>query len=155
MAFSLSGAVTGATVSGLTSPTHTWTQDSVTPPNMKQYVCTTLGGTQTDASTHSVASPFLVSLTKPSVFKPLSMVNPVTGRLTSVPRNVWKMILLKGATPLAGQATVPIMIRTEFVIPSGVDSADPNEIRSLLSAYGGVLWNQAGGLADSFILGII
>lgn len=155
MSFSLSGAINGAAVSGLTTPTHTWTQDSVTPPNMKQYVCTQVGGTQTDVSTHSVASPFLVSLTKPSVFKPLSMVNPVTGRLTSVPRNTWKMIFIKGATPLAGQASVPILIRVEFVVPSGVDSADPNEIRSLLSAMGGVLWNQAGGLADSFLLGII
>jgi hypothetical protein len=122
---------------------------------MKQYVCTALGGTQTDVATHSVASPFLVSLTKPAVFKPLSMVNPVTGRLTSVPRNTWKMIFIKGATPLAGQAFVPILARMEFVIPSGVDSADPNEIRALMSAIGGVMNNQAGGLADSFLLGVI
>jgi len=65
------------------------------------------------------------------------------------------MIFIKGATPLAGQATVPILARMEFVVPSGVDAADPNEIRALMSAIGGVLNNQAGGLADSFLLGII
>lgn len=155
MAFAPSGAVTGATVSGLTSPTYTVSQDTVTPPNMKQYVVTNLGGTQTDVSVHSVASPFLVSMSKPVVFKPLSMVNPVTGRLTAVPRNHWKMIFLKGATPLAGQATVPILARVEFAVPAGVDSADPNEIRALLSFMGGIFNTQAGGIAAALMDGVL
>lgn len=124
-------------------------------PNCKQYVVTGLGGTQTDVSAHTVSSPFLVSLTKPSSFKPLSMVDPRTGRLTSVPRNVWKMIVLKGATPLAGQASVPNLFRGEFAIPAGVDSADPNEVRAFCSFIAGLLWNQAGGIADSFIAGTL
>lgn len=155
MAFSPSSPLTGATVTGLTSPTYTNSQDFVTMPNCKQFVVTALGGTQTDVSVHSVSSPFLVSLTKPSAFKPLSMVDPRTGRLTSVPRNVWKMICLKGATPLAGQASVPILFRGEFAIPSGVDSADPNEVRAFCSFLGGLLWNQASGIADSFIAGTL
>jgi hypothetical protein len=122
---------------------------------MKQFVVTSLGGTQTDVSVHSVSSPFLVSVTKPSAFKPLSLVDPRTGRLTSVPRNVWKMIVLKGAIPLAGQAVVPILARLEVAIPAGVDSADPNEIRAFWSFFGGLLYNQAGGLADSCLSGTL
>lgn len=155
MSFALSSPVTGATVSGLTSPTYTVSQDTVTPPNMKQYVVTALGGTQTDVSLHSVASPFLVSMTKPATFRPLSMVNPVTGRLTSVPRNTWKMIFLKGATPLEGQATVPILARVEFAVPAGVDSADPNEVRALLSFMGGVIYAQASGISASLMDGVL
>lgn len=155
MAFILSGAIAGAAVTGLTSPTYTVTADLVTPPNMKQYVVSALGGTQTDVSLHSVASPFLISMTKPSVFRPLSLVNPMTGRLTSVPRNTWKMICLKGATPLAGQAAVPILGRTEFVIPAGVDSADPNEVAAFMSFYAGVLWSQASGIAASLKDGVL
>lgn len=155
MAFSPSGAITGATVSGLTSPTYTVTTD-VAPSNLsKQFVVTALGGTQTDVSLHSVASPFLISCTRPAAFKPLSLVNPTTGRLTSVPRNVWKMVLLKGATPLAGQASATLIGRLEIAIPAGVDSADPNEVRAFMSFLGGILWSQSGGLAASFIDGIL
>lgn len=155
MAFALSSPVTGATVAGLTSPTYTNTQDLVTIANAKQYVVTSLGGTQTDVSVHTVSSPFLVSLAKPTAFKPLGLVDPRTGRLTNVPRNVWKQIFLKGATPLAGQASVPILARVEYAIPAGVDSADPNEVRAFMSFMAGVLWSQASGMADSFISGVL
>lgn len=155
MAFTPSGAVTGATVTGLTSPTYTVTADLVTPPNMKQFVVSALGGTQTDVSLHSVASPFLVSMTKPSIFKPLSLVNPITGRLTSVPRNNWKMIFLNGATPLPGQASVPMLGRLELAIPAGVDSADPNEVAAFMSFIGGIMWSQASGIAASLKDGVL
>lgn len=155
MAFSPSSPVTGAAVSGLTSPTYTLTADTAPSPLGKQFVVSALGGTQTDVSLHSVASPFLVSFTRPAAFKPLSLVNPSTGRLTSVPRNTWKMIVMKGATPLAGQAAVPILGRFEFVIPAGVDTADPNEIKAFMSFIGGLFNAQAGGLAASFMDGVI
>lgn len=155
MSFAPTSPVTGATVTGLTSPTYTLTADTAPTQFGKQYVVTALGGTQTDVSLHSVASPFLVSFTRPSSFKPLSLINPSTGRLTSVPRNIWKMIFMKGATPLAGQAQVPILSRIEFLVPSGVDSADPNEVRALMSFMGGLLNQQAGGMSASFLDGIL
>lgn len=155
MAFAPSSPVTGSTVTGLTSPTYTLTADAPPSNFAKQYVVSALGGTQTDVSLHSVASPFLVSFTRPASFKPLSLINPVTGRLTSVPRNTWKMIFLKGATPLNGQAQVPIIARMEFNIPAGVDSADPNELRALMSFIGGLLNAQANGMASSFLDGVI
>lgn len=155
MSFAPSGAITGATVTGLTSPTYTVAADVGPSPLTKQFVVTALGGTQTDVSVHSVASPFLISFTRPSAFKPLSIVNPTTGRLQSVPRNVWKMVVLKGATPLAGQASATIIARMEFAIPAGVDSADPNEVRALMSFLAGILSNQASGIAASFIDGVI
>lgn len=155
MAFAPSGAITGATVTGLTSPTYTVAADVGPSTLTKQYVVTALGGTQTDVSLHSVASPFLVSLTRPAAFKPLSIINPTTGRLQSVPRNVWKGVCLKGATPLSGQASVPLIGRFEFAIPAGVDSADPNEIKAFMSFFGGLFWNQANGITASFIDGVI
>lgn len=155
MAFAPSSPVTGATVTGLTSPTYTLTADVGPTQLSKQYVVTALGGTQTDVSSHSVASPFLVNFQRPPAFKPLSLVNPATGRLTSVPRNNWKMLALKGATPLAGQAQVPMIFRGEFAIPAGVDSADPNEVKAFMSFLGGIFWAQANGMAGSFIDGVV
>lgn len=155
MSFAPSTPVTGAAVTGLTSPTYTIAADTAPTQFGKQYVVTALGGTQTDVSVHSVASPFLVSLTRPSAFKPLSLVNPSTGRLTSVPRNAWKMIFMKGATPLDGQAPVAILARMEFLIPAGVDAADPNEVRAFMSFIGGLLNIQASGMAASFMDGVL
>lgn len=155
MAFSPSSPVTGAAVTGLTSPTFTVTADVAPTPLGKQYVVTALGGTQTDVSVHSLSSPFFVSFTRPSTFKPLSLVNPSTGRLISVPRNTWKMVVGKGATPLAGQASVPILFRGDFVIPAGVDTADPNELKAFMSFIGGLFWSQANGISASLIDGVM
>lgn len=155
MSFAPSTPITGAAVTGLTSPTYTIAVDIAPTPLGKQYVVTALGGTQTDVSAHSLSSPFLVSFTRPASFKPLSLVNPATGRLTSIPRNVWKMVVSKGALPLAGQAPVPIIFRGEWSVPAGVDLADPNEIRAMMSFIGGLFSAQANGIAASLIDGII
>lgn len=155
MAFAPSTPITGATVTGLTSPTYTIAADIAPTPLGKQYVVTALGGTQTDVSAHSLSSPFFASFTRPAAFKPLSLVNPSTGRLVSVPRNTWKMIVAKGATPLAGQAAVPILFRGDFIVPAGVDTADPNELKAFMSFLGGLLWAQANGISSSLIDGVI
>lgn len=155
MSFLPSSPVAGAAISGLTSPTYTLTSD--TPPNAhsKQFAITALGGTQTDVSTHSPSSPFIVVLTRPTAFKAPSLVNPVTGQLTSVPRNVWRLMVVKGATPLAGQNPANIVFRGEFTIPVGVDANDPNEIRAMLSLIGGLFWAEGNDLALCFTTGIL
>lgn len=155
MSLAISSPVTGATITGLTSPTYTLTAD--TPPNAysKQYAVTALGGTQTDVSSHSASSPFLIMLQRPQVFKGPALVNPVTGQLMSTPRNTWKLIVLKGATPLAGQNPVNIVFRAEFVIPAGVDVNDPNELKAMLSFIGGVFWAEGNDLAACFNTGIL
>lgn len=155
MSFAPSSPITGAAVTGLTSPTFTLVADIAPTSLGKQYVVTALGGTQTDSSVHSLSSPFFVSFTRPATFKPLSLVNPATGRLMSVPRNTWKLVAAKGATPLAGQAAVPILFRGDFVVPAGVDVADPNELRSFLSFLGGLFNAQANGIAASLIDGVL
>ena len=62
MAISLTSPITGAAVTGLTSPTYTVAVD--TPPNTwsKQWAVTALGGTQTGVDTSSSASrPFTLT----------------------------------------------------------------------------------------------
>lgn len=157
MSFTLSTPVTGAAMTGyLTSPTYTVALDSIPGGGLtKQYAVTALGGTQTDVSTHSTSSPFAISLTRPQTFKGLGAVNPSTGALNSVPRNVWKLICVKGATPLAGQPPVNCVIRTEITVPAGVDIADPNELAAMLSLYIGALTQLGKETVDSLRYGII
>lgn len=157
MSFTLSTPVTGAAMVGyLTNPTYTVTLDSIPGGGLtKQYAVTALGGTQADVSVHSTSSPFAISLTRPATFKGLGTVNPATGALSSVPRNVWRLIGVKGATPLAGQPPVNCVIRTEITIPAGVDVADANEIAALLSFYIGALTQLGKETVDTLRYGIL
>lgn len=157
MSFTLSSPVTGATMTGyLTSPTYTVVLDSIPGGGLtKQYAVTALGGTQTDVSVHTTSSPFAISLTRPQTFKGLGAVNPTTGSLNTVPRNTWKLIAVKGATPLTGQAPANAFIRSEVTIPAGVDVADPNELAALFSFYIGCLTQLGKEMVDSLRSGII
>lgn len=157
MSFTLTSPVTGTAMTGyLTSPTFTVVLDSIPGGGLtKQYAVTATGGTQTDVSVHSTSSPFAISITRPAAFKGLGAVNPTTGALNSVPRNVWKLICVKGATPLAGQPPVNCVIRTEITVPAGVDVADPNEIAAMCSFYSGTLVQLGKEVVDTLRYGII
>lgn len=155
MAFNPSSPVTGSAQTGFTSPTYTLTADSAPDSNGKQYAVTAIGGTQAGVTTGSVSSPFTVTLWKPKSFKTLAPVDPSTGRLQAVPRNVWKLVARKGMVPLAGQAPVTALLRMEIDIPAGAEDASPAEIRALLSCVLGVLSQQSAGTGDTLISGIM
>jgi len=154
MAYSPSSPVTGATVSGLTSPTYTLTAMAAPAPTGTAHAVTALGGTQTGVAAHSIASPFTVTFWRPATYKSLSVVNPVTGMLQRIPYNKYRFTGQKGVIPLAGQPSVPIKWRLEIDVPAGSDTADANSIRALASFIGGLLWANGSGLADTYISGI-
>ena len=155
MAYSPSSPVTGAAQTGLTSPTYTLSIDVAPDSNGVQRAVTALGGTQTGVTTHSVSSPFTVTFTRPKVFKPLGKMNPVTGVISQVPRNAWKLITRKGVIPLAGQSATPLQITTIIEVPAGADTADSANVRAALSLHIGLLNQQASGIGDSTVTGIM
>lgn len=148
MTFSLTSPITGQTQTGLTSPTYTVVAD--TPPNInaKQWVVTALGGTQTGVIPHSVAAPFTLAMFRPQNPQVLAPVNPVTGVLTKVPTNTYKVIGRKGVLPLAGQAYKTLTGTLVLEVPAGSDIADPLSIRALLSAMFGAIVQQSAGIGD-------
>lgn len=152
--FSPTSPVTGGPQTGFTSPTYTIVADMAPDVNGKQYAVTALGGTQAGVTIHSASSPFTVTLVRPKVQRGLPPLNPVTGNLPSVPKNVWTLIARKGMVPLAGQATVTEVIRCEFSVPAGADLASPAEIRAALSLLIGTAWQQSAALGDSFVSGL-
>lgn len=155
MSFAPSSPVTGATVSGLTSPTYTLTTDVAPNINGKQYAVTALGGTQTGVDTNSVSKPFSISFFRPPVLKVLPQANPVTGIIKNVPINTYKLITRKGAAPAASQSNMVAKITTIIDVPAGVDTYEPEELRAMISAHFGVGWAQASGIADTVTSGII
>jgi len=72
MSFNLTSPVTGASQTGFTAPTYTLTVDTAPDVNAKQWAVTALGGTQAGVSSHSVASPFTVTMFRPKVLRLLA-----------------------------------------------------------------------------------
>jgi hypothetical protein len=154
MTFAVTSPITGAAQTGLTSPTFTLTADTA-PGNSKQWAVTTVGGTQTGVLPHSLGLPFTISCFKPLAIKQLGRANVVTGVINTVPRNVFKVITRKGVLPLAGQPATNLQITTVIELPAGSDTADPVSVRSALSAHLGALAQQAAGLGDTVVSGIL
>lgn len=146
--------VTGGAQTGFTAPTYTIVADTAPDVNGKQHAVTALGGTQAGVTPHSVSSPFTATFIRPKTFKNLDQVNPVTGKLPSVPKNSWVFVIRKGAVPLANQNPSPAILKCEFSLPSGADLASPSELRAALSLLVGLLNQQSAGIGDSFVTGI-
>lgn len=155
MSTPIPGTITGTAQTGLTSPTYTCSAD--TPPNVnsRQSAITALGGTQSGVNTHTVSKPFTVTVTRPAVFSVLGKPNPVTGLISSFPRNTTKVLTRKGVLPIAGQPNQIMIIRTEIEMPAGADTADAPNVRAALSAHIGLLANVSAGLGDTLIDGIL
>lgn len=155
MSFAPSTPVTGATVSGLTSPTYTLTVDTAPSQNGKQYAITALGGTQTGVDTNTVSKPFSVSFFRPVQLRGLPQANPVTGVIKNVPMNTYKLITRKGVQPAANQNPIPLRITTTVEVPAGSDTYDSEDVKAAISLHFGVGWAQAGGIADTVVSGVL
>ena len=156
MSFTLTSPVTGGAQTGFTSPTYTLATDTAPTSAGKQYAVTALGGTQSGVNTSSSPSrPFTITLSRPQSLKTLGVVDPVTGVLRSVPRNVYKILGRNGVTPLAGQASIPAQCRMEIEVPAGSDTADPSNIRALMSLVIGSLNQISASIGDTLVTGVI
>lgn len=155
MSFNPSGAVTGATVTGLTSPTYTVTADTPPSNNAKQFAVLTVGGTQTGVDVHSVSKPFTVTMFRPAGLRTLPQANTSTGVVKNVPNNTYKIISRKGASPASGQVPLVARITTTIDIPAGTDTYEPEDIRAMLSCHIGILSNQSAGISDTVLTGVL
>lgn len=155
MTINSDGVITGQAQTGLASPTYTTTADVAPSANGKQWAITALGGTQTNVDSHSVSKPFTVTAFKPSVMRQLGTPNPVTGVVTSVPRNTYKIITRKGVNPLSGQPNATMLVTTSIEVPAGSDTVDPEDVRAALSLHFGFLVENSAGIGDTCVSGVI
>lgn len=156
MSLALTSPVTGGAQTGLTSPTYTIAVDTAPNSSGRQYAVTGIGGTQSGVDTTSSPSrPFTVTLSRPPVLRQLSAVDPVTGQLRSVPRNVYKIVVRKGVTPLAGQPSAQVYLTCNLDIPAGADSADAANVRAALSLMVGSLNQISASIGDTLVTGVI
>lgn len=155
MSFNPSSPITGAAVTGLTSPTYTITPDVAPSNNGRQYAVTTLGGTQTGVDVNTVSKPFSITFFRPAVLRVLPQANITTGVIKNVPVNTYKMITRKGVQPAANQAPMVARITTTIEVPAGTDTFEPEDLRAMVSAHFGTGWSQASGIADTIVTGVL
>jgi len=153
--FSPSGAITGATVPGFTTPTYTVTADQPPSNNAKQYAVLAIGGTQANVETHSVSKPFTVTMFRPASLRQLPQANTATGIVKNVPNNSYKVITRKGASPAANQVPLVARITTIIEVPAGTDTYEAEDIKAMLSCHIGILSNQSSGIADTVLTGVL
>jgi hypothetical protein len=79
----------------------------------------------------------------------------VNNVLRNVAYNVYKVIGRKGLTVLAGQPVKTSVISTEIPVPAGADVADVPNIKAMLSCYIGAMNQQAQGLSDLCVTGVL
>lgn len=154
MSIALTSPVTGGAQTGFTAPTYTVVADVAPDINGRQYAVTVANGTQVGVTVHTMSSPYTITFVKPKVFKALGKPHPVTGLVTSVPRNISKVILRKGTTPLAGQPISTMLMVLSMEVPAGADTADAPNIRAALSLLVGALNQQSAGIGDFLVSGI-
>lgn len=154
MAIALSTPVTGGAQTGFTAPTYTVATDVSLDTNGKQWAVTALGGTQAGVRPHAATDPFTFLYVRPKSFKPLGRVHPISGQLTSVPKNTHLIKIQKGAIPLAGQPASVATARCLLEIPSGADTADAANLRAMISLLVGALNQLSAGLGDTMVSGL-
>jgi len=156
MSFTLTSPITGGAQTGFTSPTYTLATDTAPSNTGKQYAVSAVGGTQAGVDTSSSPSrPFTITLSRPASLRALPAVNGATGVLPSVPVNVYKIVVRKGVTPLAGQAARTALAEVQLSIPAGSDSADAPNLRAMLSLLIGSLTSISASIGDTATTGVI
>jgi hypothetical protein len=155
MSMLLTSPVTGGAQTGFTAPTYTLVADTAPDVNGRQFAVSALGGTQAGVTVHSVAAPFTFLVSRPKVFKNLGKANPITNVVKDVPMNIYRGIIRKGVIPLAGQPYQIALIRVEFHVPAGSDTADAANLRAMCSLAIGGLNQLSAGTGDSLLSGII
>ncbi len=155
MTVAIPAAITGGAQTGFTSPVYNNVADTAPDVNSKQVAVTSLGGTQAGVDAHSVSRPFTITVTKPKNAAALGKPNPVTGLISSVPMNTYKILVRKGVTPLAGQPSRIAMLRLDMDIPAGSDTADAANLRAAFRALVGTISSVSAGLGDTLINGVL
>jgi hypothetical protein len=146
-------AVTGAAISGLTTPVYNLTHDQAPSLNGEQYAVTSLGGTQTGVTTHSTSDPFTITFFRPK--NPKSLGNPDgSGVYRNVGKNVYKCIVRKGVDVGNVRKEVELLVG-EFAIPAGSDVVDAQNLKAALSLMIGALNQEADSIASLITTGLM
>lgn len=155
MSLTITGTITGAAMTGLTSPTYGIVSDS-SNNNIRTWAVATLGGTQTGVAAHSTSNPFTIQWIRPASIKQLGTPNPSNGRYPRIPQNVYRLKVVKGIVPAVNQPAQHCHFGLDLPMPAGADTYDRASAVAVISLLAGLFASQSfrDGLVDTMITGI-
>lgn len=154
MTWSPDGTATGGAQAGLTTPTYTYVSDVQPAPNARQYVVTTLGGTQTGVRVHTAGDPFSLRLTR-QPYKALPQKNSVGVYNGNVPLNRTEWLLKKGLKIDTSGTIRAGYWRLTAEIPAGAESNDAINIQAMTSFIIGILSEESADVGETITTGVI
>jgi hypothetical protein len=154
MTWSPDSSTTGGTQTGFTTPAFTLVDDTPPALNAKQKTVSALTGTQGAATANTVTLPFTATFYKPAAVKSLPAPNPVSGLRGQIPNNQYKLIIRKGGYAASGVPVVAI-VRITIDIPAGMETYNPDEVRSMTSFLVGILNEESADLGDTLITAVL
>lgn len=155
MAFNPTSPLAGTPVTGLTSPTFTFTSDQpANPGRQKQWIVSGIGGTQTGTEVHSITKPFSVMVSRPEQVKTPGRPDAL-GLQRTINYNKWSIVTRVGVKiNAAGQIGIARFV-TEETIPAGAETYDAATIKSALSMHSGFIVQNANGNIDTITVGTV
>lgn len=154
MAYTMSGAISGAAVTGFTTPTYTLSADSAGANNQRQSYVSALGGTQAGVNAHTVAQPFTVTVDRPRTLRQLGKAN-LNGLIANVGRNTYGILVRKGVVPLVGQPYQVAIFRVNIEVPTGSDTADIANLKGMISFASGFITANVNGIVDTLTTAVV
>jgi hypothetical protein len=152
--FNPTSPVVGQTgVTGLTNPTFTLVEGTPPVSNAREFIVTTLGGTQTGVETHTQANPFVITAYRPTAYQPLGDLNGA-GFPSKFPKNTYSVVTKKGTEVYSGIRRIAT-IKSIVEIPAGAEIQDPESVSAMLVMHAAVLQVNAAAIRDSLITGAI
>lgn len=135
----ISSPVTGAAVTGLTSPAFTLVGVNSDYRTRKYYV-SQLGGTQPGVVPHNIAKPFTIEVQRPATIKyPSASVLDTVGNISTVPKNRFDVKTEKGIDVNAAGGVGVSYAGAYASIPVNGTVQDLMSIKSQLSLTVGTL----------------
>jgi hypothetical protein len=147
-------STTGASITGLTSPTYTLVADLAPDANSRQWAVSALGGTQTNVRANTAGDPFTHTIRR-TPYKARPNANPTNGSYPNVPLNRIEVLTRKGVYIDSSQTVRVMNLRLIAEIPAGAELNDAVNIKAAVSAKLGLLAEEADDLADSLIKGVV
>jgi len=154
MSWTPTNPVSGGTVTGFTTPTYTMTEDRSSSPHQRRFVITSVGGTQAGVEAHSNLSPFYLTVDRPPAVKSQGAKNALTGVISQVPVNVWRVRLYKGAT-VATDVERTIVFDLQMRVPAGAEVNDAEELKAAFSFFCGWIYNECQFLYPLVVTNIL
>jgi len=154
MTWSPDSSITGATVTGLTSPTYTLAADLAPDSNSRQYYVSAVGGTQTNVRAHTAGDPFM-AVVRRTPYRSRPNANPINGAYPNVPMNKIEILARKGLFIDSNETVRNGNLRLVAELPAGSALNDAVNIKALVSFLIGLLTEESDDYADSLIKGVV